>query len=311
VDSGGLVTDGDVTPEDVEAVAADLAALPAARVRVQPGTADREAWRAATLPGWLSRPASSHVVDLPAGGGPGVIQALSRNSVRKLRKGERCFDVQWDDTGRLLPVFDTMLQRSMDVWAEQHWLPTPLARRLLVHRDPPERRADLFRRLDGGLRVWLASEGSRPVAAIVVLSAGPTAVYWGGATDKEAAGNRGVGQLVHVRAMQAAAAEGRVHYDLGASGSAELIAFKEGLGARPVVHPSFAVEHVPITATEARLRGGLRVASTRAARVRGALVGARVSAPPAEPGPAAADPAAAGRPAAAADPRDRTAGSPR
>ena len=36
-DTGGLVSAGSVTPQHVEAVAADLAALPAARVRVWPG----------------------------------------------------------------------------------------------------------------------------------------------------------------------------------------------------------------------------------------------------------------------------------
>jgi hypothetical protein len=271
VDSGGLVSEGEITPEDVEVVAADLARLPAARVRVQPAVADGAAWAAADLPGWLRRSATSHVVDLPAGGGPPVLDGLSRNSLRKLRKGERSFSVESDDSGRLLPVFQTLLQRSMDAWAEQHWLPTPLARRLLLHRDPPERRADLVRRLDGGLRVWVASDDSRPVAAIVVLSAGPTAVYWGGATDKEAARNRGAGQLVHACALEAAVAEGRARYDMGASGAADLVGFKEGMGARAVEHPSFAVEHVPITSTEARLRGGLRVASARAAQARQVL----------------------------------------
>ena len=277
VDSAGLVAEGPVTADDVTAVAADLAALPAARVRVQAGLADGDAWAAAALPGWIRGSLTHHLVDLPAGGGPGVVEGLSRNHLRKLRKAERSFDIECDDTGRLLPVFQTLLQRSIDSWAEQHWLPTPLARRLLLHRDPPGRRTDLVRRLDGGLRVWLATDGGRPVASIVVLSAGPTAVYWGGATDKEAAGNRGAGQLVHVRAMEAAVAEGRAHYDLGTSGSPDLISFKEGLGARPVEHPSFAVEHVPITSTEARLRGALRAATTGAAQARRTVGRTRLS----------------------------------
>ncbi len=277
VDGGGLVSDHEVTREDVEVVAADLAVLPAARVRLQPAVADREAWAAAALPGWLRSSAETHVVDLPAGGGPPILAGLSRNSLRKLRKGERSFHVECDDTGRLLPVFQQLLQQSMDAWAEQHWLPTPLARRLLLHRDPPQRRDDLVRRLDGGLRVWLASDGSRLVAAIVVLSAGPTAVYWGGATDKEAAGNRGAGQLVHARALEAAVAEDRTVYDMGTSGSPDLVSFKEGMGARPVAHPVLALENVPITSTEARLRGALRAASTRAARARRVLAGPRVT----------------------------------
>lgn len=123
VDSAGLVAEGPVTADDVTAVAADLAALPAARVRVQAGLADGDAWAGAALPAWIRRSLTHHLVDLPAGGGPGVVEGLSRNHLRKLRKAERSFDIECDDTGRLLPVFQTLLQRSIDSWAEQHWLP--------------------------------------------------------------------------------------------------------------------------------------------------------------------------------------------
>jgi hypothetical protein len=276
-DSGGLISADQVTPQDVEAVAADLAALPAARVRVWPGTADRRAWQAADLPRWQRRSLTMHVVDLPAAGGPPVFEALSRNTMKRVRKGERYFDVEYDDTGRLLPVFQDLLGRSVDVWAEQHWLPTSAARQLLVRRDPPWRRADLVRRMGGVLRVWVASEAGRPVASIVVVSHGPTAAYWGGTTDRGAAGNRGAGQVLHARALQAAVSEGRLYYDMGSSGTPEQVTFKESMGARPVDVLSMAVEHLPVTATEATLRGGLRTALTSTVRARRALTGARVS----------------------------------
>jgi hypothetical protein len=218
-----------------------------------------------------------HLVDLPAAGGPPVLKALSRNTLKRVRKGERYFDVEHDDSGRLLPVFQDLLARSIDVWAEQHWLPTPAARQLLIRRDPPGRRADLVRRMGGVLRVWVASEAGRPIAAIVVVSHGPTAAYWGGATDKRTAGHRGAGQLLHARALEAAVAEGRHYYDMGSSGSPDQVTFKESMGARPVDVLSMAVEHLPVTTTEATLRGGLRTALTGAARARRALVTARVS----------------------------------
>jgi hypothetical protein len=217
-----------------------------------------------------------HVVDLPAAGDRPVLETLSRNTQKRVRKGERFFDVEHDDTGRLLPVFQELLRRSVDVWAEQHWLPTPAARQLLVRRDPPGRRADLVRRMDGVLRVWVASEAGRPVGAIVVVSHGPVAAYWGGATDKHAAGNRGAGQLLHARALQAAVAEGRRFYDMGSSGTPDQMTFKESMGAHPVDVLSLAVEHLPVTATEAGLRGGLRAALTSMKRARGAASGARV-----------------------------------
>jgi len=220
-----------------------------------------------------------HVVELPAADGPPVVETLSRNALKRVRKGARNFEVEHDDTGRLLPVFQDLLRRSVDVWAEQHWLPTSAARQLLIRRDPPERRTDLVRRTGGVLRVWVASEAGRPVAAIVVVSHGPTAAYWGGATDKGAAGNRGAGQLLHARALQAAADEGRLYYDMGSSGTGEQVIFKESMGAQPVDVLSMAAEHLPVTATEAALRGGLRTALTSAARAGRALSGARAVSP--------------------------------
>jgi hypothetical protein len=64
---------------------------------------------------------------------------------------------------------------------------------------------------------------------------------------------------------------------MGTSGAADLVSFKEGMGAHPVEHPVLMLEHVPITATEALVRGGLRVAATRAAQARRALAGARTT----------------------------------
>jgi hypothetical protein len=220
-----------------------------------------------------------HVVDLPAVGGPPVLETLSSNTLKRVRRGERSFDVECDDTGRLVPVFQDLLRHSVDVWAGQHWLPDPAARRLLIRRDPPWRRADLVRRAEGVLRVWVASEAGRPVAAIVVVSSGPVAAYWGGATDKAAAGNRGAGQLLHARALQAASAEDRLYYDMGSSGTSDQVSFKESMGARPVEVLSMAVEHLPVTATEAALRARLRAAMTSAAQARRALAAPRVVSP--------------------------------
>ena len=59
---------------------------------------------------------------------------MSRNTFKRVRKGERNFEVEYDDSGRLLPVFQDLLRRSVEVWAEQHWLPTSAARQLLIRR---------------------------------------------------------------------------------------------------------------------------------------------------------------------------------
>jgi hypothetical protein len=49
------------------------------------------------------------------------------------------------------------------------------------------------------------------------------------------------------------------------------------MGALPVAVLSMAVEHLPVTATEATLRGGLRTALTSAAQSRRTRGGTRVS----------------------------------
>ncbi len=121
---GGLVSAGPVTAQDVEAVAANLATLSAARIRVWPGTTDRGAWLEADLPP-LAPAIPDHARRRPARGpgGPPVLE--SRNTLKRVRKGERFFDVEHDDTGRLLPVFQDLLRRSVDVWAEERPLAAP------------------------------------------------------------------------------------------------------------------------------------------------------------------------------------------
>jgi hypothetical protein len=208
------------------------------------------------------------VVRLPEDGGPSPVDGLSSNARRKLRKGERAFEIESDASGRLLPVFEDLYRRSQDGWAQDHWLPAPAARRLLEYRDPPQRRLDLARRLGAGYRVWVARLDGVPVASIVVVSAGPAAAYWGGATDKEAARNHGVGQVLHVRAMEAAVAEGRLRYDLSSSGSDALVHFKESLGGRPVEPVSYGFERLPVTDSERALRGAARRAFTVVALAR-------------------------------------------
>ena len=58
---------------------------------------------------------------------------------------------------------------------------------------------------------------------------------------------------------------------MGSSGTPEQVTFKESMGAHPVEVLSMAVEHLPVTAAEAALRGGLRTALTAPRRARRAL----------------------------------------
>ena len=267
-DNGGLISDGTVTAEDVSMVAGDLASLSAARIQVTPGAWDNGRWEAAALPRRRRMRQSAHVVSLGSGSEATPVDGMSARSRKRLRKAERTFEIESDTTGRLLPVVDTLFQQAIEMWAREHWLPTATARRLLTHREPPDRRAELARRFGGRYRLWVAWRADQPVAAITVLSAGPAATFGGGATDKEAAGNFGVGQLLHFHAMATAQREGRVRYDLGASGAPSQVYFKESLGAQPVIHSSYSFERLPITAIDETARATARTILTQASRLK-------------------------------------------
>ena len=87
-------------------------------------------------------------------------------------------------------------------------------------------------------------------------------------TDKAAAGNSGVGQLLHTRVMETARKEGRSRYDLGSSGAPSHVFFKESIGARAIAYHSYSFERLPVTASERTVRTIARTALTHVSRFR-------------------------------------------
>jgi hypothetical protein len=267
-DNGGLISDGPVHVDDVRMVTNDLISIPAARIQVTPGAWDDGVWAAAALSRWRSILLSAHVVDLREGSHSSHIDGMSANFRKRLRKAERIFEIESDTTGRLMPVVDDLYRRAIEQRAREHWLPTAMARQLMIYRDPPEGRAELVRRFGQNYRVWVAWRDGQAVSVIAVLSAGPAATFAGGVTDKAAAGNSGVGQLLHTRALETARDEGRSRYDLGSSGAPSHVYFKESIGARPVAYHSYSFERLPITASQRTLRTVARTALTQVSRCR-------------------------------------------
>jgi hypothetical protein len=267
-DNGGLISDGPVHVDDVRMVATDLISIPAARIQVTPGAWDDGVWAAAALWRWRRLLLSAHVVDLREGSHSSHVDGMSANFRKRLRKAERTFEIESDTIGRLMPVVDGLYRRVIEGRAREHWLPTAMARQLLMYRDPPERRAELVRRFGRNYRVWVAWRAGQAVAAITVLSAGPAATFAGGVTDKAAAGNSGVGQLLHTRVMETARKEGRSRYDLGSSGAPSHVFFKESIGARAIAYHSYSFERLPVTASERTVRTIARTALTHVSRFR-------------------------------------------
>jgi lipid II:glycine glycyltransferase (peptidoglycan interpeptide bridge formation enzyme) len=202
------------------------------------------------------------------------MQRFSKKTREKSRKAERRgIVVESDGAGRLLPIFDMLYRRSMEHWAADHFLPTPVARRVIERRHDHTKLEAVARRLGQRCQVWIAWSQGEPVSGIVVLGQGPAATYWKGATDKELVRASGATDYLHKCAIEAACQAGRTRYDLGTSGLESLARFKEGLGARLQNYEAYSFERIPFTPAQELFRVGLRRAFTAAAAGRRAARG--------------------------------------
>jgi hypothetical protein len=259
-DSGGLLGEhGVLGPDDVRDVVADLARMPALRIRVVPSTADAAAWECGAPSAAARSALFSYVVDLSGGFGTVWAQRFSKKARYKCRKAVRDgVTVEKDTSGRLLPVFDELYNRSVEAWSRDYFLPTPLARRVIGARHPHHKLVTVARRLGAACQLWIASRGREPVAGIVVLSHGAAATYWKGATDKALVGSTGATDLLHRCAIEDACLAGRLRYDLGTSGLATLTAFKESIGARREDHAAYRFERLHLTERQESLRAAIK-----------------------------------------------------
>jgi hypothetical protein len=264
-----------VTTDDVRAVVADLARLPAVRIRVRPSTADEAAWAQGTPQGLGRTTMHSWVLDLTGGFDVVWSQRFTKQARYKSRKAERDgVEVEKDTQGRLLDEFARLYDGSVDAWSRDYFLPAPLARRVIGGRHPHRKLEVVARRLGERCQVWIARRDGVPLAGIVVLSDGAAATYWKGATDKVRSGSSGATDLLHRRAVEDACRSGRTRYDLGTSGLASLTAFKEKLGAVRVEHAAYRLERLPLTeAQELAVAAVKRVGRAVRPRSRAALTG--------------------------------------
>jgi hypothetical protein len=259
--TGGLLASGGrVFPADVAGVLADLRASGALRVDVRPGPVADPTWRAG-VPANARRTAHlTQTVDLE-GDFPEVWDhRFSKRVRRNSRKAEKLgLSVEYDDTGRLVPIFDALYRASVDRWAQQQNEPPRLAQWRARRRDPPAKFASVAGRLGPDCRVWVARRDGEPVAAIIVLSHGENATYWRGAMDDDLARGTGANELLHHRAIQDACAAGRRRYHMGDSAPESSLAhFKHGFGAADQAHTAYRLERLPLTAAEHAARRAVK-----------------------------------------------------
>ncbi len=256
---GGLLAPGGVRRSDVAAMFADLAARRVARTSLRPNPLTGPVWEAARPSGVVAVPRLAHVLDLEGGFDHVWSKRFTGAARTAVRKAERAgLTVECDTSGRLLPVFYELFDRSLDRWASQQHEPKVLARWRGHRRDPLRKLNLIAGGLREGCRVWVAWLDGRAAASIMIVQ-GASANYIRGAMDKELAGPTRANYLLHRLAVEDACAAGCRYYHLGESGSSAALAqFKTRFGARPHSYAEYHVESVPLTALDRAVRTGVK-----------------------------------------------------
>jgi hypothetical protein len=259
---GGVVAEGSVCEADLAEVITDLASLRALRTSVRPNPLHAAQWQATMPANGLRVARSAHVLDLRGGFDEVWSRRFTGSARTAVRKAERQqLEVESDSTGRLLPVFYDLYERSIARWnrrAPARWR----ARR----RDPLSKFRAVVEKAGPMTTIWVARRGGEPAAAIVTVGFGRTVNYWRGAMDETLAGPTRANYLLHRLAIEAACDAGCTTYHLGETGnSASLSQFKTRFGAQAVAYQELRIERAPITRATARARsvvGSLRPAVT-------------------------------------------------
>jgi lipid II:glycine glycyltransferase (peptidoglycan interpeptide bridge formation enzyme) len=212
-------------------------------------------WAVARQGRAVAVPRLAHALDLE-GGFARVWKARFSDATRRaVRKAERSrLTVDRDTTGRLVPVYYELFERSLERWAADLHEPLWLARFRARRRDPQRKLDAITRALAGAARVWVAYLDGVPAAALLVLQ-DANAHYTRGAMDLDLAGPTRANQLLHRLAIEDACETGCRSYHMGESGSSSGLArFKEGFGARPHRYAEYHVERLPLTSADRYVR---------------------------------------------------------
>lgn len=257
---GGVLSRDPVQADDLSAIYQDLIRQRGVlRTSIVPSARTGPLWAAARLPGAKWVPRLSHVLDLRGGFDVVWTERFTGSARTAVRKAERSgLDVVRDTTGALLPEFYRLYETSVQRWARQQHEPPALARWRARRRDSLAKLQALAAANPSTFSLYLARQGSRAVAGIVVYRA-TGARYTTGAMIKELAGPTRANYLLHRRAIEEACAAGSTHYDFGESGaSRELAQFKTRFGATPHQYRSFTVERLPLTEADRALRSAVK-----------------------------------------------------
>jgi hypothetical protein len=265
---GGLVSEGgDLRPEDVRMVLAELSQRWSARLWLRPSPVTAAVWHEGAPSGVHTTAHMAQSVDL-RGGFEHVLRARftadARNRARRAER--RGVVVQPGQLGEQLPVFHELYRKSVDRWARTSGRPLSLERWRAARQEPPEKLAAVSRRLGPACRTYVARVGGRPAAAIVVLLGEHGAAYWRGAMDEEL-GSSYANYLLHRTAIEDACEAGLSAYHMGDSAPGSTLArFKSRFGAEDLHYASYHIERLPISAGTQAARRTAGAALRRVAR---------------------------------------------
>jgi len=253
---GGVLTKRELRPEDLAVVFDDLTKRNVMSISLVPNPRQGSLWQAAQPEGIMGIPRRAHVLDLKGGFDKVWSERFTKQTRKQVRKAEKSgVVVECDTTGRLVPVFEALFQRSVDRWAEQQNEPRWLAHLRASQRDPFEKTRHIARSMGEACRVWVAWHEGVPVAASMVL-VGANVDGLRSVSDKTLAAPLNANDLLKKLAIEDACRAGCRYYHLGESGeSAGIAAFKERLGARPYPYTEYRLERLPLSRLDRGLRG--------------------------------------------------------
>jgi lipid II:glycine glycyltransferase (peptidoglycan interpeptide bridge formation enzyme) len=252
---GGLIG---ATPRagDIAAVFNDLRSIRSARIHLRPNPLHADVWKEAAPPDVIVIPRRAHVLDLTGGYDTVWNDRFKSDTRRRVRKALKSgLRVELDTTGRLVPTFYELLERSFDRWGQRQHEPAALARFRGRRRDPIAKFHTIADILGERFRLWVATLDDQPVAALIVLQ-GRNAHYTRGAMDEDLAGPTNANYLLQQLAIEDACTAGCPTYHMGESGTSRGLAqFKSRFGAQPMDYAEYRLERLPLTRMDAAARG--------------------------------------------------------
>lgn len=244
---GPISRGGHIGPAEASAVLADVAqrGTVVAEIRLRHGAG--AAWLSQARQFQVSD-YDCHVLDLDGGFShvwAGKFRGTARTAVRKAERSG--LDVEVDRSGRLLPTFCELYEKSIQRWAAMQNEPLRLTRWRTIRATPPRMLAAVSEHFGKGCSVWVARSEGVPVAAIIVLRSGTHAKYWRGAMDKDLATPVRANELLHCLAIEQACQDGYRCYEMGQSRpESPLAAFKEKFGATLQPGHTLRAERLPM-----------------------------------------------------------------